>query len=110
MIMRTTILAMTALALPLALTACGEGSNFDEGFKSTFREKLVTACVDNAKGSVPQGVNVDLDKICGCSADKIMEGKSASDLVSEGVGTAEQLEKVKACFIEHGPSGMKLGN
>lgn len=98
---------MTAMALPLALTACGEGSSFDEGFKSSFREKLVTACVDNAKGQLPAGVNVDLDKICGCSADKIMEGKSASELMTEGFGTADQLEKVKACVAEHAPGVLK---
>ena len=46
------ILAIASLTItPLLLSACGEGSAFDENFKKTFREEAVSQCVAGAKGS-----------------------------------------------------------
>ncbi len=102
--MRSIIIALSVLTL----TACGEGSAFDESFKASFREKLVTTCTSSASGSIPAGVNIDLDKICGCAADKIMEGKSAKELVSTVPGSAEDLAKVRQCMTELYPNGVNI--
>ena len=94
---------LTLLLLPFTLAACGEGSSFDESLKATYREKLVTTCAATAQGSIPDTITVDIDKICACAADKVMEGKSAKDLVSTVPGSAEDLAKVQACVKEIGP-------
>lgn len=91
------------LLLPLVLTACGDGSAVDESIKAAYRDKLVTGCVATTQGSIPETVTVDIDKICACAADKVMEGKSAKELVSTVPGSAEDLAKVQACVKEIGP-------
>ena len=66
----------------LALTACGEGSALDESVKTTVRQQLVATCTATAEGQIPEGLTVDLDKVCDCAADKVMDGKSVQDLVT----------------------------
>ena len=75
------LLAFAPVAL-LALSACGEGGMVDENLKSTVRQSIVSSCAATAEGQVPEGVNVDLDKLCDCAADKLMAGKSVQDLVA----------------------------
>lgn len=102
--MRTLILA----TLALSLTACGEGSAVDESIKATYREQLVTTCSATASGYLPTTANIDLDKICGCAADKIMEGKSATDLATTVPGSAEDLAKIRLCATELYPDGIRI--
>ncbi len=102
--MRTLILA----TLAHCLTACGEGSAVDEGIKATYREQLVTTCSATAEGYLPAAANIDLDKICGCAADKIMEGKSATDLATTVPGSAEDLAKIRQCATELYPDGVRI--
>jgi hypothetical protein len=52
---------------------------------------------------VPEGVNVDLDKVCDCAADKLMAGKSVQDLVSNPPTSMEDLAPIKECLKEIGP-------
>jgi hypothetical protein len=52
---------------------------------------------------VPEGVNVDLDKVCDCAADKLMAGKSVQDLVSNPPTSVEDLAPIKECLKEIGP-------
>lgn len=100
---------MLAIAgMALTLTACGEGSALDESFKSSYREKLVSTCTSSAQSYIPAGVNIDLDKICGCTADKIMEGKSAKELATTVPGSAEDIAKVQACVGELYPQGVNI--
>lgn len=94
---------LTFLLCPLLLTACGEGSAFDESFKTSYREKFVASCTTGAQSTIPEGVEVDLNKICACAADKIMEGKSAKDLATTMPGSAEDMAKVQLCAKEVGP-------
>jgi len=101
-------LAVIALLSALTLTACGDGSAFDESIKATYREKLVTTCSATASGYLPTGANVDVDKICGCAADKIMEGKSATDLATTVPGSAEDLAKIRLCATELYPDGVRI--
>lgn len=106
--MRTITTPVAAIcALTLTLSACGEGSAFDESFKASYREKLVSTCVSTAQGQTPEGIEVDLDKICGCAADKIMEGKSTQDLATTVPGGADDLANIRECASEIGP--VKIG-
>lgn len=96
------------LLLALALAACGEGSAVDERIKATYREQLVAACTSAAQGTIPAGANVDPDKICACAADKVMEGKSATELATTVPGSAEDLAKIRLCASELYPDGVKI--
>ena len=87
----------------LALTACGEGSALDESVKTTVRQQLVATCTATAEGQIPEGLTVDLDKVCDCAADKVMDGKSVQDLVTNPPTSAEDLNKVRECLNEMGP-------
>lgn len=100
--MRTlSLLALPCLAL--ALTACGEGGVLDESVKTTVREQLVATCTATAEGQIPEGVTVDLNQVCDCAADKVLDGKSVQDLVSNPPTSAEDLTQVRECLKEMGP-------
>jgi hypothetical protein len=66
-----------------ALAGCGEGSSFDEGFKKAYREKGIAACVEATRRQSPLGAaSIDVEELCACTVDKVMEGKSANDLMT----------------------------
>ena len=70
------------LAFLLLLAGCGEGSSFDTSFKKSYREKGVKGCVEQARRRAPSGAaNVDIEGLCACTIDSLMEGKSATDLM-----------------------------
>ena len=72
-----------ALLLAPALAGCGEGSSFDKGFKKAYREKGIAACVEATRRQSPLGsASIDVEGLCACTVDKVMEGKSANDLMS----------------------------
>jgi hypothetical protein len=100
-------LALTApfalLALPLALAGCGEGGALDANLKSTVRQSIISSCAATAEGQVPEGLNVDLDKVCSCAADKVMADHSLQDMVANPPTPSEALGKIKACVSEIGP-------
>ena len=104
---KLTLLLLTLTVFPF-LAACGEGRVVDDSIKATYREKLVTTCAATASGTVPSAANLDLDKICGCAADKVMEGKSARDLVSTVPGSAEDIAKIRQCATELYPDGIRI--
>jgi hypothetical protein len=91
------------LALPLALAACGEGGAIDENLKSTLRQSLVASCTATAQGQIPEGVSVDVSKVCDCATEKVIAERSVQDLVANPPSPAEALDKVKACVSEIGP-------
>ncbi len=94
---------LTFLLIPLALTACGEGSVVDENLKSTLRQSLVASCTATAQGQIPEGVSVDVSKVCDCATDKVIAERSVKDLVANPPTPSEALDKVKACISEIGP-------
>ncbi len=100
--MRLSALSLAPIAL-LSLAACGEGGAMDENLKSTVRQSIVTSCAATAEGQVPEGVNVDLNKVCDCAADKLMAGKSVQDLISNPPTSVEDLAPIKECLKEIGP-------
>lgn len=100
--MRLSALSLAPIAL-LSLAACGEGGALDENVKVTVRQSIVASCAATAEGQVPEGVNVDLDKVCDCAADKLMADKSVQDLVSNPPTSVEDLAPIKECLKEIGP-------
>ena len=96
-------LALIALLIPLALTACGEGGAIDANLKSTLRQSLVASCTATAQGQIPEGVSVDVSKVCDCATDKVIAERSVKDLVANPPTPSEALGKVKACISEIGP-------
>jgi len=65
----------------LLLAATVTGCQSEEQFRQRWRETAVGACVQQARaGGLPQGI--DTARLCNCSIDRLMEGKSAADLRS----------------------------
>ena len=68
-------LALIAMIAPL--TACQS----EDDFRQRWRETAVGACVQQARtGGLPQGL--DPARLCNCSIDRLMEGKSVAELRS----------------------------
>lgn len=97
------LLPLLALALALALAACGEGGAIDANLKSTLRQSLVASCTATAQGQIPEGVSVDVSKVCDCATDKVMADHSVKDLIANPPSPTEALDKIKACISEIGP-------
>lgn len=68
-----------ACAMTLSLAGCGEGSAFDNGVRTSFRDNAVQSCV-TASRAAPNAPRFDWPRLCGCSIDRYMAGKSTSDL------------------------------
>lgn len=100
--LRFSALALAPIAL-LSLSACGEGGVVDENLKSTLRQSIVSSCAATAESQIPEGVSVDLDKVCDCAADKLMAGKSVQELVANPPTSVEDLAPIKQCLSEVGP-------
>lgn len=77
--MRIILLAGAACAATLSLSGCGEGSAFDNGIRTRFRENAVESCV-TASRNAPNASQLDWPRLCGCSIDRYMAGKSTSEL------------------------------
>ena len=73
------LLAGALCATPLILAGCGEGSAFDNGVRSSFRDNAVQSCV-TASQRAPNSSHFDWPRLCGCAVDRYMAGKSTSDL------------------------------
>jgi hypothetical protein len=81
------------IAASLTLAGCGEGSSFDTSFKKSYRDKGIQSCVQQARQRSPIGAaNVDIEGLCACTIDKVMEGKSATDLM----GAPDEQKAVEA--------------
>lgn len=69
------------LALIASLAACGPGSAFDNGVRSSFRENAVSSCV-TASRSAPNAAesHFDWQRLCGCAVDRYMASRSTDEL------------------------------
>lgn len=94
---------MTIALLSVALAGCGEGSALNDTVQISVRESLVATCTTAAGEQIPEGINVDISAVCGCAADKVMDGQSVADLVSNPPSPSEAMSKVQACLKELGP-------
>lgn len=94
-----------ALTLPLILAACGSGGTvgnatgaFEKGFRDAFRSNFVEKC--NAGAQRTSGSTRDFSVVCGCVADKLMAGKTATELAVEP--SREENERLsRECLAEH---------
>ena len=89
---------LTLAALP-ALAACGEGSAFDNSFRSSYRERAVESCLSGIRAGAPAGVQLDFRRVCTCAVDRHMEGKSATDLMGAEDTQATQ-RAAEQCVME----------
>ncbi|WP_295489517.1 hypothetical protein [Sphingorhabdus sp. EL138] len=94
---------MTIALLSAALAGCGEGSALNDTVQISVRESLVVTCTTAAGEQIPEGIDVDIGTVCACAADKVMDGQSVSDLVTNPPSPTEAMSKVQACLQELGP-------
>jgi len=73
------LLLGAACAMTISLSACGEGSAFDNGVRTSFRENAVESCVAASRGA-PGAPQMDWPRLCGCSVDRYMAGKTTTEL------------------------------
>jgi hypothetical protein len=71
------LLAAATCAMTISIAGCGQGS--DNEMLASFRETQVNACVTAARAS-PNSSQFDWQRLCGCTMDRYMAGKTASDL------------------------------
>jgi hypothetical protein len=69
--------AAAACAITISIAGCGQVS--DNEMLANFRETQVNACVAAARAS-PSASRLDWPRQCGCTMDRYMAGKTASDL------------------------------
>ena len=98
------ILAVLPIA---ALAGCGVS---DEAARNAFRESSIQSCVSAAQQQAgPATAGVDWQRMCTCITDKIVEGKSARDLLQIRPGDPEQREATEQCLAEIGVGGPGSG-
>lgn len=88
-----------ACAMTITLAGCGEGSAFDNGFRTSFRENAVTSCV-SASRTAPNASQFDWPRLCGCAIDRYMNGKSSSDLRSANPEDPALRANAEQCAME----------
>lgn len=72
---------MRSMLSLVLLVAMLPGCQSEDQFRQRWRETAVGACVQQARtGGLPQGL--DATRLCNCSIDRLMEGKSAAELRS----------------------------
>lgn len=87
------------LILSLAVAASAvAGCQSDDQFKQQWRQTAVNACVEAARNQ-PMPAGVDAGRVCNCSIDRIMQGKSAAELRNHQSGPADA-EGARQCAIE----------
>ncbi len=95
------VLAALSLVPLVALAACGS----EESVRATFRQASIDGCLAASRGqpTPPAMANFDWNRLCTCATDRIMEGKSATELAQlrpEGPG---QTQAVEQCVREMMP-------
>jgi hypothetical protein len=73
------LLAGAAGATILSLAGCGEGSAFDNGIRTGIRDSSIESCV-TATRSVPNPSRLDVQRLCSCSVDRYMAGRSTEEV------------------------------
>ena len=93
--------AAFGLGMIAMLSACGENSvskGFEDGFKDQFKSSFTTSCISGATGSgVPEPAAA---AICKCTADKLAETKSVSELT--GLSPEDATPMMMECAKEAG--------
>ena len=93
------LLVGAACATISLLAGCGEGSAFDNGVRTSFRENAVESCV-SASRNAPNAPQLDWPRLCGCAIDRYMAHKSTSDLRNADPHDPALRDTTQQCLME----------
>jgi hypothetical protein len=95
--MRTIFAASTLLLI----TACDSGGVVDQTIRQGVRQSAVEACTAwIPQSNIALAAGLDPDRLCACAADRILEGKSASELGDLRPGSPESRAAVAQCVAQ----------
>jgi hypothetical protein len=89
------------VAIALLLTvACGDAKkNFEAGFRSSFEKNFSDSCTKGAMDSgVPETRRAAVTQVCSCTAKKLVERHSMTELTAMGSGSHQ--DRVEAAVKE----------
>ena len=102
------ILAGAAGAMIVSLAGCGEGSAFDNGIRSQFRETAVQSCLSSSR-SAPANVRMDWPRLCGCAIDRYMANKTTTELRRADASDPALRQASQQCALEQVNAGGGTG-
>lgn len=86
---------LSLAAASLALAACQS----DENFKQQWREATINVCLQEARNR-PMPAGVDADRVCACSIDRLMQGKTVAQLSNGPEMQREAEAAARQCAVE----------
>lgn len=91
-------IAMTVL---FALAACDNGGVVDQTFRTGVRQSAVQACTAwIPQSDIAAAAGLDSGTLCGCVADRMLEGKSASEVVQIRPENPETRAAIVQCVAD----------
>lgn len=85
----------------LLLAACDSGGVIDQTIERGIRQSAVQACTAwIPQAEIALAAGIDPDRLCGCAADRILEGKSASEFADLTPSSSELRSAVAQCVVE----------
>lgn len=92
---------MLAAVSLLLLAACDSGGVVDQTIRHGVRQSAVEACTAWVPQSeIALAAGVDPERLCGCAADRILEGKAASKLAELRPSSLELRAAVTQCVAD----------
>ena len=99
---------MRAAIAVLALAALAACEDSDEALRNQFRQGSIESCLESSRGA-PAPPGFDWERLCTCATERVMEGKSGTELAKLETGTPEQRRIVAQCRIEVQGNAAKAG-
>jgi hypothetical protein len=94
----------------LSLAACDTGGVVDQTVRQSVRQSAIEACSQwMPQLNVAAATGLDPNQLCGCAADRLMQGKAPSDLANDPPGMPEVRAAVGQCVAE-GQSAARQSN
>lgn len=85
----------------LSLAACDSGGVVEQTIQRGVQQSAVQACTAwLPQSEIALAAGVDPERLCGCAANRILEGKGASDLADLRPSSAELHAAVAQCVAE----------
>ena len=85
----------------LSLAACDSGGVLDQTIQRGVRQSAVQACAAwLPQSEIALAAGVDSERLCGCAATRILEGKGASELADLRPSSPELRAAVAQCVAE----------
>lgn len=98
---RKTMKAIVGCTALFLLAACDSGGVVDQTVRQGVRQSAVQACTAWVPQSeIAQAAGLNTDTLCGCAADRLLKGKSASELGNLRPGSAETRQAVAQCIAD----------